>query len=107
MTSWSTAELISHLRGLIWSRAWREFLAPLIEQRRQDLNKILLDPRIKRQDSANDDFLRGAISALTWVLGLPRQNLTKLEAEEASLLRSESDPLHELDIDEADLHQER
>ena len=72
-------EQVDNIRALLGSMAWGDFLYPAIERRRQDLTLILLDPaKEKRQNYANDDFIRGAISALTWVAKLPRSELNKL-----------------------------
>jgi len=70
---------LDNIRALIDSTSWVEFLYPEIEKRRQELTVILLDPvKEKRQNYANDDFIRGAISALTWVARLPKQRLKQL-----------------------------
>lgn len=70
---------LDDIRALIGSSSWVDFLYPEIEKRRQELTLILLDPvREKRQTYANDDFMRGAISALTWVARLPKNRLKQL-----------------------------
>lgn len=70
---------LDDIRSLIASSSWVDFLYPEIEKRRQELTLILLDPiKEKRQNYADDNFIRGAISALTWVARLPRQRLTQL-----------------------------
>lgn len=70
------------IQHLVMSRSWQNFLSPAIEKRRQELTLILLDPmREKRQNYANDDFIRGAISALTWVARLPSNRLRQMSQE--------------------------
>ena len=70
---------LDDIRRLIGSTSWTDFLYPEIEKRRQELTLILLDPvKEKRQNYANDDFIRGAISALTWAARLPSKRLKQL-----------------------------
>lgn len=75
----SHEEQLEDVQLLIVSTSWTDFLYPEIEKRRQDLTLILLDPaKEKRQNYANDDFIRGAISALTWVARLPSNRLKQM-----------------------------
>ncbi len=71
---------LDDIRLLINSTSWVDFLYPEIEKRRQDLTLILLDPvKEKRQNYASDDFIRGAISALTWAARLPKSRLKQMQ----------------------------
>ena len=69
---------IEQIQLLLGSDSWAVFLYPQIEKRRQQLNLILLDPRKNKRENTSDDFLRGAISALTWVARLPKNRLSQL-----------------------------
>lgn len=83
------------LNGLIYSNAWSDIMVPALERRRQDLNKILIDPRRKRQDNYSDDFIRGAIAGLTWALRLPSSTLARIESE--IIMNSTETPYTDLD----------
>lgn len=72
-----------HIQALLLSGAWVRFLYPEIEKRRRELNLILLDPRQNKRQNTSDDFLRGAISALTWVARLPKNRLLQITAQPA------------------------
>lgn len=76
----SNEDRLEDINSLLGSTAWSDFLYPEIEKRRQDLTLILLDPlKEKRQNYANDDFIRGAVSALTWVARLPKNRLKQMQ----------------------------
>lgn len=74
----SNEDKVQDISSLLLSDGWNWFLAPEIEKRRQALNLILLDPRKNKRENTSDDFLRGAISALTWVARLPKNRLAEL-----------------------------
>jgi len=53
------------------TRGWEELFKPRIAQRAQEYYELLLDPAVSRKEKMNDDYLRGAIAALKWVVTWP------------------------------------
>ena len=65
------------LENLSIHPAWEHILKPVIAEKVSVYYAQLLDPSQARKDSASDDFLRGAIIALRWVVKYPQ---TEIEA---------------------------
>jgi len=64
---------MAELQQTIGSPGWNETLVPLISQRAKMLYDQLLEPSKTRQDKLPDDFIRGQIAALRWVVSGPRE----------------------------------
>jgi len=82
------------LENLLQHPAWEGILKPVIVERVQQYYASLLDPSVARKDSANDDFLRGAIVSLKWVVEYPQTEIKlahQRAAEEALDRESEEE----------------
>lgn len=74
---------IENLRHLLAHRAWTEFFVPTLKQSRDAAIAQLLDPSVERKQDYPDDFLRGQISMLEWLLTHPQTLLQEQDAKNA------------------------
>ena len=76
------------LNDLIRSPAWEGLLKPIIAEKVAIYYKRLLDPAGSRKDLIPDDFIRGQIEALRWVVTYPQMEIDEArridEEEEAA-----------------------
>lgn len=81
------------LANLLQHPAWEGILKPVITERVRIYYAQLVDPSQARKDSANDDFIRGGIVALRWVVEYPQQEIDAAmrEVEDAALLAREAE----------------
>jgi hypothetical protein len=81
------------LGDLLRHPAWEGILKPVIVERVQGYYTCLLNPSAARKDATNDDFLRGAIVSLKWVVEYPQEeiNAARLEAEKEEALVRETE----------------
>jgi len=63
------------LANLLQHPAWEGILKPVVTERVRIYYAQLIDPSQARKDSANDDFIRGAIVSLRWVLEYPQAEI--------------------------------
>lgn len=68
-------------------------MKPVIAERVRTYYDNLLNPSVARKDTANDDFLRGAIVSLKWVVEYPQAeiNLALRQAEEEAASAREAE----------------
>lgn len=81
------------LANLLQHPAWEGILKPVIVERVRIYYDNLLNPSVQRKDAANDDFLRGAIVSLKWVVEYPQSeiNAALREAEEEAASAREAE----------------
>jgi hypothetical protein len=60
---------------LLMSNAWNEVMKPEVARRVKGLYAQLIDPSTKRKDRLPDDFIRGQIEALKWMLEWPEKEM--------------------------------
>lgn len=72
------------LENLLTHPAWEHILKSVINEKVKVYYAQLLDPSAARKDSASDDFLRGGIVALRWVITYPQAEIdaARQEAQE-------------------------
>jgi len=77
------------LENLLQHPAWEGILKPVIAEKVRTYYDALLNPSVDRKDTTNDDFLRGAIVSLKWVVEYPRMeiNMAHQRAAEETLDR--------------------
>ena len=80
------------LENLLVHPAWEHILKPVIAEKVKVYYAQLLDPSVVRKDYAPDDFLRGAIGALKWVITYPQAEIdaARLDSQEAETAAREA-----------------
>lgn len=81
-------------RALGWmlqSEGWIGVVRPVIAERVRALYAKLLDPSKKRKEGMPDDFIRGEIAALKWMIEWPEQAMSRVAAQmrEQDILNAE------------------
>lgn len=64
-----------YLGYLLMSPAWNEVFKPQIAERAKSLYEKLIDPKTSRKENLPDDFIRGQIVALKWILEWPEKKM--------------------------------
>lgn len=62
-----------YLGYLLMSPGWNEIFKPKIAERAKVLYDRLIDPSAKRKDNLPDDYIRGQIATLKWILEWPEK----------------------------------
>jgi hypothetical protein len=71
------------LENLLAHPAWEHILKPVITEKVTLYYSQLLSPTQGRKDVAPDDYLRGAIEALRWVVTYPQAEIDAAKEEAA------------------------
>jgi len=76
-----------HLAGMLQSYGWESVMKVIIAEKVKGLYVRLLDPTKKRKEEVPDDFIRGEIAALKWIIEWPEKEMAQVarrirEAEE-------------------------
>lgn len=67
------------LRWLITSPSWNEVVRPKIEERMVILYNKLIDPTQKRKEEVSDDYIRGQIAVIRWLVAWPAKRQKALQ----------------------------
>jgi hypothetical protein len=65
------------LSHLLLHPAWEGIIKKGIAERAAAYNNQLIDPSVSRKDVAPDDFIRGYIAALKWVVSWPEEEMNR------------------------------
>lgn len=73
------------------SKGWTDVLRPAVAEKVKTLYAKLIDPSEKRKENLPDDFIRGEIASLKWILEWPEKEMQAAaralkEAEERAKL---------------------
>lgn len=81
-------EAVDKLRGMFATTGWADVVAPGVERFRNHAVLTLINPSVGEK-KISDDFTRGQINVLSWMLGWP-QRTEQLAAE---LLGEQANPV--------------
>lgn len=70
-------EVHAQLGWLLMSQGWMAVMRPAITERAKVLTARLLDPTAGRKDRIPDDFIRGQVAALRWLIEWPEKEMQK------------------------------
>lgn len=60
---------------LLMSPAWNEIFKPKVAERGKILYDKLIDPKASRKENLPDDYIRGQIAALKWMMEWPEKEM--------------------------------
>lgn len=63
------------LGWLLMSTGWNDVMKPAVVERAKSLTSRLLDPSAQRKDRLPDDYIRGQIAALRWLIEWPEKEM--------------------------------
>jgi hypothetical protein len=92
-----TEEDIREIQFLIGCTAWGTFLAPNLKAFRSSRVTQLLDPSVDRKEKESDDFLRGQIDMIDFVLGMGQLQVDEFEKNaqaEAAMAQEDEQDIH-------------
>lgn len=69
------------LSHLLLHPAWEGIIKKGIAERVNSYYTQLIDPSVKRKDATPDDFIRGYIAALKWVVSWPEEEMNRAVEE--------------------------
>lgn len=64
-----------YLGYLLMSPGWKEVILPTIGERAKMLYDKLIDPKESRKENLPDDFIRGQIAVLKWIIEWPEKEM--------------------------------
>ena len=98
-------EELQFLDWFLTSPAWNNVIIPELKKRMELLYNKLIDPTKKRKEETSDDFIRGQIAAVRWMVAWPskrqaalRERMDDIEANNRSRNEEGATPSHEHEV---------